>query len=323
VTGAGAELPAEATGRLEAFERTLDCSAPEARGDCEVLAFGEVSAALALSALPGWVCKRMSGFPDASMARRHAELIDDYVARIRACDVAVVDTRVVPVQVPARPPVVYLLQPRLDAAGLGNVLLRDGAESDVAAALQRVLDAVLRVWRGNRERDDGVEIGLDAQLSNWHFGPGGPAAGAGVLIDVGTPFARRTDGTYLIDVEVLLSAVPAGLRAHYRRARAVEHYFDDYFTPRLVALDVLGNFQKEGRPDRVPAALDCVNGWLAAHAGELGDPSPLTAAEVADYYREDARQLELFLRLRRLDRFVRTRVLRRRYDFVLPGRVQR
>ena len=323
MTGASPAPPADAVGRLEAFERTLDCSAPQARGDCEVLGFGEVSAALALSTLPGWVCKRMSGFSDAPMARRHAELIDDYVARIRACDVAVVDTRVLPVEVPGRPPVVYLIQPRLDAAGLGNVLLRAGAESDVSAALQRVLGAVLRVWRGNRERGDGVEIGLDAQLSNWHFGPGGPAAGEGALFDVGTPFARRADGSYLLDVEIFLSAVPAGLRAHYRRARAVEHYLDDYFAPRRVALDVLGNFRKEGRPDRVPAALDHVNGWLAAHADELGDTGPLTAAEVADYYREDARQLELFLRLRRLDRFLRTRVLRRRYDFVLPGRVQR
>jgi hypothetical protein len=33
--------------------------------------------------------------------------------------------------------------------------------------------------------------------------------------------------------------------------------------------------------------------------------------------------LELFLRVRRLDRFVRTRLLRRSYDFILPGRIRR
>ena len=323
MTGAGTGLAADAAGRLEAFERTLDCRAPAARGDCAVLGFGEVSAALVLSALPNWVCKRMSGFSDAAMAERHAALIHDSVARIRASGVAVVDSVTIAVQLPGRRPVVYLVQPRLDAAGMGNAILQTGTDAEAVAALQRVLDPVLRVWRGNRERADGIEVGLDAQLSNWHFGPGGPEAGEGALLDVGTPFVRRADGAYLLDVEVFLSAVPAGLRAHYRRARAVEDYLADYFVPRRVALDVLGNYHKEGRPDRLPAALDCVNAWLAAHADELEDALPLTAGEVADYYREDARQLELFLRLRRLDRFLQTRVLRRRYDFVLPGRVRR
>jgi Family of unknown function (DUF6206) len=324
VTGAPGGLPADAAGRLEAFERTLDCRAPAARGDCEVLGFGEVSAALVLSALPGWVCKRMSGFADAAMAERHAALIHDSIARIRASGVAVVDSVTITVGLPGRRAVVYLVQPRLDAAGMGNVILQEGTGAEAAGALQRVLDPILRVWRGNRERDDGIEVGLDAQLSNWHFRPGGPDAGEGALLDVGTPFVRRTaDGAYLLDVEVFLSAVPAGLRAHYRRTGAVESYLADYFVPRRVALDVLGNFHKEGRPDRLPAALECVNSWLAGHAGELADARPLTAAEVAEYYREDARQLELFLRLRRLDRFLRTRVLRRRYDFVLPGRVRR
>ena len=48
-----------------------------------------------------------------------------------------------------------------------------------------------------------------------------------------------------------------------------------------------------------------------------------TAEEVERYYRKDADLLALYLRLRRADRFLRTRVLRRHYDFVLPGPVAR
>lgn len=316
-------LPAEAPEVLAAFEAGLDCRRPEAGGTCEVLGSGEVSAALTLRALPGWVCKRMSGFTAMAGAEAHAALIEDYVGRIRAAGVTVVPSATLAMQAHGRAPVVYLLQPRLTVDGLGNTLLREGDDETVRRAVQRVLDAVLAVWRDSRDRTDGVEVGLDAQLSNWHFGPGGPAADGGALFDVGTPFMRRRGGAYLIDVEVFLSAVPPGLRAHYRRARAVEEYLDDYFVPRRVAIDLLGNFQKEGRPDRIPAGLATVNAWLAAHAGEIGDAAPVTPAEVADYYREDARQLELFLRLRRLDRFLRTRLLRRRYDFVLPARVAR
>ena len=49
----------------------------------------------------------------------------------------------------------------------------------------------------------------------------------------------------------------------------------------------------------------------------------VTADEVERYYRKDADLLALYLRLRRMDRLLRTRVLRRTYDYVLPGRVAR
>lgn len=49
----------------------------------------------------------------------------------------------------------------------------------------------------------------------------------------------------------------------------------------------------------------------------------MTAEEVERYYRSDADLLALYLRLRRADRFLKTRVLRRPYDFVLPGPVAR
>ena len=48
----------------------------------------------------------------------------------------------------------------------------------------------------------------------------------------------------------------------------------------------------------------------------------VTRVEVEKYYKEDAATLELFLRVRRLDRGLK-RLLRREYDFVLPGKVQR
>jgi hypothetical protein len=44
---------------------------------------------------------------------------------------------------------------------------------------------------------------------------------------------------------------------------------------------------------------------------------------VRAYYARDASTLELSLRLRKLQRFLTTRLLRRRYDFVLPGRIAR
>ena len=70
--------------------------------------------------------------------------------------------------------------------------------------------------------------------------------------------------------------------------------------------DLLGNFHKEGRPDRIDVVLAHVNRWLSGPGADLG-ARPITRDAVDRYYRKDAQLLELFLKVRRLDRFVRTR----------------
>jgi hypothetical protein len=137
-----------------------------------------------------------------------------------------------------------------------------------------------------------------------------------VLLDVGTPFMRRR-GRHLFDAEIALSAVPPGIRTYYRRTGIAHAYMDDYYEPRTVAVDLLGNFIKEGAALRLPAGVEAVNDWLARHGFR-----PTDEAEVREYYKSDAATLELFLRVRRADRRVR-RLLRRDYDFILPGRVRR
>ena len=307
---------------LAELERALDPARPTACAGVEVLGYGEVSAVLAIASLPGWVCKRMAGFRGAAAVGRYVEVVSRYVDLLCGDGVGVVDTRLVPVELPRRRPVVYLLQPRLDARRFGHALLQDADEAVFGAAVARVLACVLRVARGNHGRRDGPELALDAQLSNWHFPIDGGAVGEPVLVDVGTPYLRR-GGRYEIDAELFLAAAPPLVRGWYRRARAVERYLDEYFVPRLAALDLLANFHKEGRADRLPLAVRQVNDWLAAHADELAPASSIDLEEVRRYYARDAAQLELYLRLRRVYRFVRTRLLRRRYDFVLPGTIAR
>ena len=280
---------------LEDLETDLDPANPHVK----ILAYGEVSAALLVPELPGQVAKRMSGFRDAAMARAYCQLLEDYIAELRSAGIEVVDTEVITVERPGRAPVVYLLQPLV--SDLGNQLLH-------TEPLQPLIDAVLDRVQLLHERTAQPEMAIDAQLSNWSFATDQP-----VLIDVGTPFVRQ-DGRYLFDQEILLSAIPPGLRAYYRRKGDIAKYMDDYFVPRLVAVDLLGNFLKEGAANRLPEGIDVVNEWL--------DADPITQAEVEKYYKDDAATLELFLRVRRMDRGLK-RLLRRDYDFVLPGKVMR
>ena len=300
-------------------EQGLDPGDPEADGAVSVLGYGEVSVALTVAALPGHVCKRMSGFADAAAVDTYVQLVAAYLAELRSAGVTVIDTQPVPVERMGRAPVVYLVQPQVPAATLGTGLLHDADDHALAAAIRAVLGSVARLAEHTAQRTDGLEVALDGQLSNWSF-DGAPGSDP-VLIDVGTPFMRRSGG-HLIDREFLLAPVPAGIRAYYRRRRLVEAYLNDYFVPRLVGLDLLGNLHKEGAADRIGLGIEVVNDWLAT-SGVPGPHDPIGAADVDAYYRKDADLLALYLRLRRMDRFLQTRALRRPYDYVLPGHVAR
>jgi hypothetical protein len=302
---------------LAAFEAGLDPARAAATPGVEMIGCGEVSAVFALAELPERVCKRMAGFADAAALERYAALVERYVGLLERDGVRVVATEVVPVERPGCSPVAYLVQSRLDPRRIGNQLLREADDDTLRACLDAVFARIARVLRANRTRSDGRNVTVDAQLSNWHFAdPGSP-----VLLDVGTPF-MRLHGRDEIGVELFLAPVPPGVRALYRRARAVERYLDAFFDPRRLLVDAIANFHKEGRPDRIPLALERANAWLGGDAADLGG-RPIRREDVDRYYERDARTLELYLRARRLDRFVRTRLLRRRYDFVLPGAIQR
>ena len=90
-----------------------------------------------------------------------------------------------------------------------------------------------------------------------------------------------------------------------------------YYIPRLVFMDLFANLHKEPKPELIEPAIECVNLTLPH------DQAPLTKTEVDKYYREDKLTWVVFLGLRRLDRFFTIRMLRKRYEFILQGKIKR
>lgn len=315
----------EARSILRDVEDRLNPASPEESG-LSVLAYGEISATLLLPdrATSGIVAKRMSGFPDAKCAAEYRELVIRYLDLLTEAGLHPVETMVVVVPRELQGPVIYLLQPQLRAKTLGNNLLRDLPDDGLGAMIKAVLDQVGAVLEySHAGPEGGLEVAVDAQLSNWSF----PTADfrSPVLVDVGTPFVRER-GTHALDTRTLLAAVPPGVRSWYRWRKEGEKYMDDYFDLRLVVVDLLGNFIKEDAGHRLAAGLAAANSWLDAD-GRSGmarvGAGTVTEPEVRHYYRQDAQTLQLFVRVRRADRWVRTRLMRRQYDFILPGSVDR
>lgn len=294
--------------RLTALERDLDPARP-AKAGLEVLAYGEISATLRLpgAQFADIVAKRMSGFPDQRAAEDYAALVRRYCEVLGAGGLSVLPTQPLIIHRAGRSPVVYLIQPLVGAETLGHRLLHRAADDELGDLVRLALEqADLAAASGGAD----LEVAIDAQLSNFSF-----TGGSATLLDVGTPFLR-SNGRHLLNIRVVLAAVPPGIREVYVRQRTGEQYMDDYFERRLVAVDLLGNFIKEDAADRLGAGIAAANEWLAGS-------HPIAEPEVRRYYEKDAGTLELFLRVRRADRWIRTKILRQPYDFVLPGRVSR
>lgn len=312
-----ASLPAEA---LERLESSFDPGAPTEHPGLEVVGFGEISMVFRLLAHPTFVAKRLAGFRGEAEVRAFREVVEAYVAHLRGLGLDVPLERVQGVELAPGHFVVFVVQRAVPSTELGHVVLREGTDAEVAALLDAVLERVGAVVDHNivDHRDDGPElaVGLDAQLSNWAFG------GCGRLryLDITTPFLRDA-GRERLDTRVLLRALPLPVALALSLSGATRSMADRYYAPRSIVCDILANFIKEGRADRLPLGLGRVNAFFSARP-ELRE-RPLTESEVTRDYRSDARLWAVLQRMKRPDRFLRRTLLRQRYDHVLMPEIAR
>jgi hypothetical protein len=299
---------------LASFERDFDPARPEADPRVRVVGYGEISMVFALESHPDVVIKRLAGFRSDAEVQDFAQALARYVRALRSAGVRALRTEVTGCDRGPGRHVVFMTQPRLEARTLGQAVLRDGDDHELAQLLREVVFAVGRVARTG---DSHTRLGLDAQISNW----AASEDGAPLYIDVSTPF-MRCDGVEVLDLAPILRAAPLGLGALLAWTGKAQSMVDRYYSPRLQLVDIVGNFIKEGRSDRVAASLSLINEWLASEDG-LPDAAPITEAEVRADYASDARMWAALQALKRPDRFLRQRLLRRPYDFVLMPKVER
>lgn len=266
-----------------------------------VLGHGEISSVVAWPMADGpWACKRLPVFDNAARFEAYRSCFDDCVRTLSARGVTVHDSHLEVVHLHDGRVIGYCVQPALPPESLAPARLRDGSRVEGRELLATVV--------GHLANAIGPDLGLDAQLSNW-----ADVDNTLVYLDVTTPLVRDAQGVDRLDTDLFLASMPAALRPLVRRF-VLTGIVDTYYTPRLAALDLLGNLHKEELADWVPVALDVVNERL--------DLS-LTERDVRRYYRRDAVVWTLFQRFRRVDRAWQHHVRRRTYPFLLPARIDR
>lgn len=305
------------------FENGLDLEAPEnSTRPFRILGYGEICTVFEVqnAGLEGLACKRLSIFEKQDEYVRYSAAYHAYNARLEVAGLrlpahghcALINAR--------GRLIFYIVQARLprDSFGPRMLALRAGAERLVF--FRRVLRQMWGLWEYSRSQP-GLELGLDGQLSNWAL-LSEDAAGAAPLLylDTSTPLLRL-EGIEQLDTDLFLRTAPSFL-AWVLRVLVVKDVIGRYYDFRRVVVDLIANLHKEALAAAIPEVMATANEFFAQEATGLG-AAPLTREEIDAYYREDARIWSLYLSGRYLDRFLRRRVLRREYPYLLPGRIRR
>lgn len=303
---------------MRRFEDQLNPSCPTSGPMAgNVIACGEVSSVLTLDVLPGWVCKRMSGFETADQVSVYLDLVQQYCRILESLGIAVVPTELVPVRSSIGEFVVYLLQPALRKEELGNTILKNGSDENLFFVVTEFLKSTEKIFSYNNSNNEGLLIAADSQISNWHVTREGIR-----LLDIGTPCLRK-DKKDLFDSRIIGKAMPFPVRFIFNRAGMMQRYFDSYFCPREIIIDHVANYIKEGRPDRIPIVLKFIHRWISKNGNQLKLNKEISMKEIKTFYCKDSILLEAFLQCRRLDRFIKTRVIGSTYNYILPENISR
>lgn len=304
--------------RLAEFERQLDPQNPAGGGlPARVLGYGEISTVFEIEAddLRGWAFKRLPLFYSHSEVERYTQVFVEY-NRLLEQDIGLSlpahDHAVVP-NAKGRP-VFYIIQQKLPAESIANRAIHQLTRDQVQALVRRVLQHARRVWDFNH-RQSRFQVAIDGQISNWAID------GADLrYVDTSTPLFR-VNGIEQLDTELFLRSAPSFL-VWILRALFLHDVVSRYYDFHRVAVDLVANFYKEQKAELIPAVIETVNDFFATDAKELRI-APLTEKEVRNYYKEDAQIWSLYFNMRKVDRFLRLRILRGDYPYILPASIQR
>ncbi|MCP4757271.1 MAG: hypothetical protein GY866_40935, partial [Proteobacteria bacterium] len=212
-----------------------------------------------------------------------------------------------------RPVVLYIGQTLLPADRLCHRLIHKQDEAANKRLLESVMAESEKIWHFCRENGPKLEIALDGQLSNWVLM--NDSDQTLYYIDTSTPFVRKTKA-HQLDSDLLVKTMPNLLR-RFIKEDTINEVLDRYYDPRKNMIDLAANLFKEQRPELVPLFVETINHNLPSGL------EPITLKNVKSYYREDKAIWALFLRLRKMDRWLTTNIQRRRYEFILPGKIKR
>jgi hypothetical protein len=313
---------------LQEFENHLNpAKATNTKFAFEILGYGEISTVFDIKgeAFSGWAFKRLPLFKSLEQTENYVNFYKSYNQKLEEIGISLPKYDGKAVKGHRGIYVAYLMQERLNGKSILHKLLHVLPDDEILVLLELVLKEVIKIWEFNK-KNTGLVLGIDAQISNWalkgfnenniHINKNSEL----YFIDTSTPLMQK-NGVEQLDAELLLKSAP-GFICPVLRWFFLDDVLTRYYSFRDISIDILANFIKEQRKDLIELSLPVVNRFYEQHYDVIGEKF-LQTKEVYDYYKEDKLIWSIFLATRRFDRFVQTKVLKKQYEFILPGKIKR
>ncbi len=298
--------------KLQGLEQLLDTQdLSKTKHLVSIIGFGEISTILQFHDEKEWVIKRLPLFDRMDQAQRYLERYRQYNRCLEDADIKTARGRehiIKKTGCDKSPLVLYLLQQAFPADQIGNrALKKTDARHQRLQLVDTVMHQIDKIFAYNQTKGSEYQLSCDGQISNWAI-----ATDNTYFLDTSTPLFRR-QGQEQLEYELLLKSTPGILRGVIR-AFFLQDVLNRYYDQRLVYVDLIANLIKEELPDLVPPAIELANARLA---------QPIREREVRGYYREDKFTWSLFLRFRKIDRWLHQHVYHQPYQYILPEKVMR
>lgn len=306
---------------LREFEENLNPAKPEkSKIPIRILGYGEISTVfeILLDTCSDVAFKRIPMFRSVEQVERYIQTYYDYIDLLRSAGIRIPESGAEYVVTKDGRIVLFITQKKLDPSLVCNKVVQKMKKDEAVELFKRVLNEMKKVWDFNAGKErERLKIGLDGQLSNWALSSEDISSDL-LYFDTSTPMIRK-NGVDQIETDIFLRACPPGIRV-LLKIFFLQDILDRYYDFRKVVVDLIANLFKEGRPDLIPPYIDFANRFF----DEIGYRiDPITYKEVDKYYKEDAFIWSLYLNLRKIHRFAVTKILLRRYEFILPGKIRR
>lgn len=315
---------------LNDFEKGLDPRHPErSKIPARIIGYGEMSTIfeINLRSLDNYAFKRMPIFRSTEeidyyeiLYREYNRLINDDI------DIRIPESTSIRVIPHEGNMVLYIVQRKLPAQSICDRVIKVLDDNSIGELVVLILREMKKIFEFNASGGN-ITIGFDGQISNWaikdYDGSVPPRIDEDTqfyYIDTSTPLMSEK-GVEKLNPDLFLRSAPSFM-VWLIKWFFLEGVMTRYYDFHLVAVDLIANFYKEQRADLIPSLIERTNRFFEEEAREL-DTAPIIQKEVLSYYREDALIWSLYLNLRKLDRFIHSKILRKPYVYILPGRIKR
>jgi hypothetical protein len=313
---------------LKKLEKTIDTLNPEkGKIPIKILGFGEISLVFEIQNDPENIAyKRIPIFDSEQQVKRHiwaynkyCQILEENIGlNLPDYDTAWFKDEYGKIWF-------YCVQEKVVPESAGHKVIHKISDKEIEILVLLAMREMKKVYKFSKENKY-IELGIDGQISNFsviNYDERSPLVSLDTklsYLDTSTPLFR-INSKEAMDALLFLKSTPFFLRPIIKAA-FLQEVLDRYYDWRLVTIDLIANFFKEQKPEIIPRLIRLVNKFFREEANEFGIES-ITLKEVIDYYKSDKMIWVIFQNARKIDRYIKMKLLKKEYDFYLPPTIAR